>query len=274
VAFDVELALWQTPWFRVGVIAAVTLTCIGLYRFRVRQLTRQLKVRFEERMYERNRIACELHDTLLQTIQAGKLVADYTLNERGLGPADNLEMRGALVKLSTWLAQALEEGRAALNSLRTQPLVRRSLAEDFREAAAGVSLLNSIDIVVTVTGEHRELHPLVNDEVYRIGYEAIHNACRHSKGSRVEVELGYGRDFVLRVLDNGMGIDPQLIDHGKAGHFGLLIMRERAQRIHGRLSIVSSVASGTEIKLIVPGRVGFSESRSDNTPLALESIDR
>jgi signal transduction histidine kinase len=101
------------------------------------------------------------------------------------------------------------------------------------------------------------MHPIVRDEIYRIGYEAIRNAFAHSSASRLEVELRYANDLALRVSDNGIGIDPAIADTGKDGHFGLQGMRERAARIDGKLTIVSSTNSGTEIRLIVPGGTIF-----------------
>src|SRR6266436_3867298 len=96
---------------------------------------------------------------------------------------------------------------------------------------------------------------IVRDEIYRIGYEAIRNAFAHSSASRMEVELRYADDVALRVSDNGIGINPAIADTGKDGHFGLQGMRERAARIEGKLTIVSSMNSGTEIKLVVPGSI-------------------
>lgn len=75
------------------------------------------------------------------------------------------------------------------------------------------------------------MHPVVRDEVFRIGYEAIRNACVHSRGSRIKVELTYAHDLTVRVEDNGVGIDCAVLDQGKDGHFGLQGMRERAARI-------------------------------------------
>ena len=112
-------------------------------------------------------------------------------------------------------------------------------------------------VTFSVVGDVRDMHPIVRDEIYRIGYEAIRNAFGHSSGSRLEVELRYADDLALRVSDNGMGIDPATADTGKDGHFGLQGMRERAARIGGKLTIVSSTNSGTEIKLIVPGNIVF-----------------
>jgi signal transduction histidine kinase len=110
-------------------------------------------------------------------------------------------------------------------------------------------------VTFSVVGDAREMHPIVRDEIYRIGYEAIRNACMHSRASRLEVELLYTNDLALRVHDNGTGIDPAIADRGKDGHFGLQGMRERAARIGGKLTLVSSSSSGTEIKLVVPGGI-------------------
>jgi signal transduction histidine kinase len=104
------------------------------------------------------------------------------------------------------------------------------------------------------------MHPVVRDEVYRIGYEAIRNACLHSSATLLEVELRYAQDLTLRVRDNGVGIDPAIAENGRDGHFGLQGMRERAARIGGKLTMITA-ASGTEITLTVPGGIIFQASR-------------
>jgi signal transduction histidine kinase len=101
------------------------------------------------------------------------------------------------------------------------------------------------------------MHPVVRDEVYRIGYEAIRNACTHSAGSRLEVQLTYTHDLMVRVADNGVGMDPSVAAAGKAGHFGLQGMRERGTRIGAKLTMTSSADSGTEVIVTVPGRLIF-----------------
>src|SRR5262249_22658536 len=109
----------------------------------------------------------------------------------------------------------------------------------------------------SLVGNTRDLHPIVSDEVYRIGYEAIRNACSHSRASRLTVELRYAQDLAVRVSDNGVGIDPLVADKGKDGHFGLQGMRERATRIGAKFTLVNSATGGTEITLSVPGGVVF-----------------
>ncbi|HET9711658.1 MAG TPA: ATP-binding protein, partial [Pyrinomonadaceae bacterium] len=94
-------------------------------------------------------------------------------------------------------------------------------------------------------------------EIYRIGYEAIRNACEHAAATELEITLTYAQDLTLRVSDNGNGIEAAVLKAGKEGHFGLQGMRERAERIGSKLTLVSSPDSGTEVILVVPGNVIF-----------------
>jgi signal transduction histidine kinase len=112
-----------------------------------------------------------------------------------------------------------------------------------------------MEVSLQVSGQIQEMHPIVRDEVYRIGYEAIRNACVHSQATQLRVELSYAQDLSLRICDNGVGIDPEIVHRGKPGHFGLQSMRERAARIMGRFSVESSAGSGTVITLMVPGGI-------------------
>src|SRR5262249_1084704 len=111
---------------------------------------------------------------------------------------------------------------------------------------------------VMVQGLVRPLHPLIHDEVYRIGREALANAFRHSHATGIEVELEYANQQ-LRVLvrDNGCGIDPQVLRSGRDGHWGLSGMRERAERVGARLKLWSRLAGGTEVEISVPGEVAY-----------------
>ena len=118
-----------------------------------------------------------------------------------------------------------------------------------------------------MVGDAYEMHPIVRDEIYRIGYEAIRNACVHSGANQLDVELRYAHDLALRVSDNGIGIDPDIADKGKDGHFGLQGMRERAARISGNLTLTSSSNSGTQIRLVVPGDIIFGKTTSVRQPL-------
>jgi len=169
-------------------------------------------------------------------------------------------------QLSDWLGQAAQEGRVALNSLRISTTEGNDLAEALRRATEECRMQSPVEVSFSVVGNAKQVHPVVRDEVYRIGYEAIRNACMHSRGSRLEVGLKYTQDLAVRVSDNGIGIDPSVADRGKDGHYGLQGMRERAARIGGKFTIVSSADSGTEITIVVPGGIVY--RKAGGTPFA------
>jgi signal transduction histidine kinase len=249
--FKVAAAWYQTIWFRSLCSAAGVLLLWAIYRLRVRHIAGIMKSRFDERLAERTRIARDLHDTFLQTIQGSKLVADDALS----ATTDLSHMRQAMEKLSAWLGRATEEGRAALNSLRISATEVNDLADAFRRALEECRIHSPMEVSLQVSGQIREMHPIVRDEVYRIGYESIRNACVHSQATQLRVELSYAQDLGVRIRDNGTGIDPDILRRGKRGHFGLQGMRERAARIMGKFSVESSAGSGTVITLTVPGGI-------------------
>ncbi len=228
----------------------------SLYRLRAQQIYKSLSARFDERLAERTRMARELHDTFLQTLEGSKLVAEDALEKS----SDPVHMRRAMEQLSVWLGHAVQEGRVALESLRISTSQKNDLEEAFRRATEECRRVGLMEVSFSVTGHAKEMHPVVCDELYRVGYEAIHNACTHSKGSRLEVGLKYGPDLAVRVKDNGIGIDQTILARGKEGHFGLQGMRERVARIGGKLTIVSSGGSGTEITVVIPGGIVFREA--------------
>jgi ligand-binding sensor domain-containing protein/signal transduction histidine kinase len=251
--FSIAPAWFETSWFRVSGVVLIVSIIVAFYRLRVQQIARAISARFDERMAERTRLARDLHDTFLQTVQGSKLVADDALDDS----SDPARMRHAMELLSNWLGQATQEGRAALNSLRTSTTERNDLAEALKRTTESGIVPSSMTVNFSVVGDPREMHPIVRDEIYRVGYEAIRNAYMHSRATQVQVELRYAQDLVVRVSDNGVGIDPAVVEKGKPGHFGLQGMRERVARIEGKLKIVSSVTSGTEVTVIVPGRMVF-----------------
>jgi signal transduction histidine kinase len=256
VDFTILPTFYQTRWFVLLCIAAALFVIWALYQLRVGQVARAISVRFDERLAERTRIARELHDTLLQTVQGSKLVADCAL-ETSDNPA---HLQRAMEQLSGWLGQATEEGRGALNSLRASTGETNDLAAALRRATQECRFNKAIAVKFLATGRPRDMHPVARDEIYRIGYEAIRNACEHASASQLEIALTYARDLTLRVNDNGIGIEAAVLAEGKQGHFGLQGMRERARRIGSKLTLVSSAICGTEITLVVPGNVVFRKS--------------
>ena len=255
--FSIAPAWFQTRWFHIFSVLGGLMLLWAFISVRMWQMRKSLSARFDERLAERTRMARELHDTFLQTLQGSKLVADDAL-ERSADPA---HMRRAMEQLSVWLERAIHEARAALNSLRTSTTQTNDLAEAFKRATEEGRMQSRMDASFSVSGYSKEMHPVVRDEIYRIGYEAIRNAYMHSNGTRLEVSLRYGKDLAVCVRDNGVGIDPVVADRGRNGHFGLQGMRERAERIGGKLLIASSPDSGTEVTIVVPAGVVCGKSR-------------
>jgi signal transduction histidine kinase len=162
--------------------------------------------------------------------------------------------------------QALADGRDAVQGLRSSVVEAPDLADAIKtlgeELAADPARDRSIPLSLRVEGTPRNLRPIVRDEIYRIASEALRNAFRHSGATRIEVELQYDeRGFELHVRDDGKGIESKFLsEEGRAKHFGLSGMRERAQMIGGKLTLWTSPDSGTEIELTVPGSRAYRAS--------------
>jgi signal transduction histidine kinase/ligand-binding sensor domain-containing protein len=245
-------AWYQTSVFRLCALACAILFLYGLMFLERRRYMRLVHTRYHDRLEERTRIARNLHDTLIQTIQGSKLLADDA-QER---PQDMEGMRHALKQLSTWLGGAIDEGRVALDSLRSAP------PEDIATAlfkAAEACIPKSMRLNILVSGSPREIDAPVQDEVYRIMTEAIRNSCLHSGASALTIKLDYGRDFVIAVHDNGRGGDVTLMRDGRPGHYGIKGMYERARNIDADLYIESSPDKGTTVTLCVPRRLAYQD---------------
>jgi signal transduction histidine kinase len=252
--FRVAPAWYQTQTFLIAACAGGLFCIWGIYRLRLHQLAVSIARRLDERVAERNRLARDLHDTLLQTIQGTKHLVDAALDAAD----DPSAMRRTMERLSDWLGRATEEGRAALKALRTSTATTNTLADSFRIALEECQTSGVPAIDLAIEGSSKNLNPIVRDEVYRFGFEAIQNAARHAKANRLNVRLVYGRDFTLTVTDDGRGMSADILVSGKEGHYGLKGMRERAQQIGGECFIASSAKLGTRIALTVPGPAIYS----------------
>ena len=260
--FTIAPAWWQMGWFwaAVGLLAAGGIW--GGYRMRLRQLARQLHVRFEERLAERSRIARDLHDTLLQSFQGAILrfrAVAYMLPDR---PA---EARATLENAIDQARQAIVEGRDAVQGLRSPAVAANDIAVSIATLAETLSTDDGSQTPpvfhVNVEGTPRDLPPMVQDEVYRIAGEALRNAFRHAHASRIEVDIRYDqRRFRLRVRDDGRGMDAGATGRTYDGHYGMAGMYERAKLVGGTLAIWSELDSGTEAELTIPASVAYAKS--------------
>jgi signal transduction histidine kinase/ligand-binding sensor domain-containing protein len=261
--FSIAPAYYQTRWFQLSCVAAFLALLWMLYQLRVRQLARQFNMRMEERVNERTRIARELHDTLLQSFQALMLHFQTGID---LLPGRPVEARKTLEVAIDRADQSINEGRDAVQGLRASAVETNDLVSAVRilgeELGAADTNQNSAVFEVEVEGAPRNLHPILRDEVYRIAAEALRNAFRHAQAQRIEVEILYGERWLrLRVRDDGKGIDPKFLSgDGRAGHYGLHGMSERAKLVRGKLAVWSKLDSGTEVELSIPASTAYATS--------------
>jgi len=250
---------WRTWWFRLSLVLLGLFALLALYRWGVHRLRTQLTVRFEERLAERTRIAQDLHDTLLQGFVSASMQL-HVANDLLPDDATAKPMVGRVMQL---MGQVIEEGRDAVRGLRSTSGYADDLETAFSQAGQEFGNEQGKDCRVIVEGTPRQLHPIIRDEAYRIGREALANAFRHSRANKIEIELDYStKQLRIRVRDDGAGIDPEVLHSGRDGHRGLAGMRERAESIGARLKVWSRANAGTEGELLIPGDVAFVNKNS------------
>jgi signal transduction histidine kinase len=255
--FVIPPAFYQTWWFRVfcGVVAAGALWLLYLYR--LKQATAKVHERLEGRSEERERIARELHDTLLQGFQGLMLrfqAVIKTLPEHE--PAHQM-----MEKVLDRADQVLLEGRQQVRELRTEGTTGDDLPRKLTLCGEELAQDHASLFTLSVVGVPRVLDQAVCNDAYRIGREALINAFQHSRSEKIEVEVTYDRAGVrLTVRDDGTGLDQATLDRGREGHWGLAGMRERAQKIGAQLNIWSRLGAGTEVELAIPANVAYPPS--------------
>lgn len=251
-SFVVEPAYWQTWWFRLSCAVVVCSLVGSIYRYRMLQITKQLRVRFEERLAERVRISQELHDTLLQ----GVLSASMQLHVAADFVDDKSEAKPLLTRVLQLMDQVAQEGRNTLRGLRASLKGICSIEEAFLQMPRELGFEGQTGYRVLVEGASRTLKPALRDELYLIGREALLNAFRHAKAKNIEVEVEYVPGHLrVCIRDDGDGIDSKIVAFGRDGHWGLSGMRERADSIGAKLKIFSRIGAGTELELVAPASI-------------------
>ena len=253
--FQIPPTFVQTRTFMAMCVATVLAFLALLYQARVRQLTARERALAKSRLKERERIARELHDTLLQGTQALilKIHSAAKLSERG-EPVHEL-LNEAIDRASG----VMEDGRDRIQDLRLSHEVDGDLATSLTKAGEELSQSFSVRFKLAVEGRPRAVTSDVLQETYRVGREALLNAFRHANANSIEVQIIYGDEGLsLRVRDDGSGIEEKTVASGSlGGHWGLPGMRERAHQIGAELSVWTRPRAGTEIELRVPAAIAY-----------------
>jgi signal transduction histidine kinase/ligand-binding sensor domain-containing protein len=249
LVFVIEPTFFQSRMFMLLCVLALALLVQLAYSMRMAHLSARLHSQIEGRIAERERIARELHDTLLQGFQGlmlrFQLVADMIAPDH---PAHRL--------LDTAMQRgdaALIEGRDRVRDLRSFAVVD-DLAESLRKLGGGGTPAETMGFRVVERGFARVLNPITADEVVRIGAEAIANAFQHARATVIEVSVLHNSDALrLLIEDDGVGIARDVLQAGRReGHYGLVGMRERAGKIGARIAFAHRMPRGTVIELTVP----------------------
>ncbi|WP_263359087.1 sensor histidine kinase [Acidicapsa ligni] len=249
--FSISPAFYQTLWFKLALATAALLLIWLVYSLRLKKVTAEVTARLGERLQERERIARELHDTLLQDFQA--VILQFQAVSKRLFTGD--PNRKALEDGLDYADKVLAEGRDRIQDIRADTRAFDELSDAIGRYGKELAQARSALFAITVTGEQLTLDPIIRDEVYRIGREAIGNAFKHSRGSKVEVELAYGpAELRMKISDNGNGMESQVLKDGRPGHWGLPGMRERARKIGATLDLWSKLGEGTRLQLNLPVR--------------------
>jgi signal transduction histidine kinase len=226
-----------------------------LFWCRVQLVSRILRARHDARQAERDRIARDLHDTLLQSTE-GLILRVYTAAQQ-LAPGDPIR---AFLMHSVDLAEELAvEARQKILGLRQHSQTRPELSQALAVLGLELSAVTTTTFSAGKKGRVKGLAAATWDEVFSIAREAINNAFRHADADHIEAVVTYGSsNCTVQIRDDGRGVPKDVsLRSGKPAHLGLRLMRERAEQLHAELIIDSGADRGTTVSLVVPGPVAY-----------------
>ena len=253
LSFEIAPRFYQTIWFAMLCALGAGGLLWLLYRQRLRIIADRTRAGFEAQLSERERIARELHDTLLQGFQGLVLRLQAVAERLPRGGDARVALEGALDRAD----DVLLEGRDRVRALREtmEPVMLRPRLS----ALAGEILPDDIHVAIGENGRSRPVCAPVADEIAAIVAEALANTARHAHAAQVQVRIIHGLDrLTVTLRDDGIGLPAAVLAAGhRDGHFGLVGMRERATRLSGTLSITSNPDDGTHVTLVVPARLAY-----------------
>jgi signal transduction histidine kinase len=249
--------LRQPPWWTLarllwtlGIMSFILLAgvCwVVVLDRRVRHQTRiiQQKVKREGVLEERDRIAREFHDTLEQEIAAIIIQLDAVEMQFNSSPKTARQLLGLARDMSR---HSLAEARRSVRDLRSRLLENSDLPTALKEMAAPLSPGNGTEITVQTSGAPRKLPALAEHHLLRVAQEGIVNSLKHARAKKIAVTLRYEANQVyLCIRDDGDGFDLACVGSASGGCFGLLDMRERAEKIGARFTLTSKPGNGAEV---------------------------
>lgn len=242
-------------WLLLGMALLSLIAILGIVvrsRLRLREQARardEAEAQFSAIMAERNRMAREIHDTLAQGYTAISAQLEI-LKDKVAGlpqAAKHLELARQFVRSS------LAEARRSIWEMRSQALEEAELPEALANVAGQLTAGTEVRVDMRTLGAARRLPVVVENNLLRIGQEALANALKHAHPTEVGIELKFQEKSArLRIRDNGCGFDPARVVISQGGGFGMVGIRERVQQLGGELVVESRPGNGTEVVVEVP----------------------
>jgi ligand-binding sensor domain-containing protein/signal transduction histidine kinase len=252
---------YRTSWFLGCCLLLLVASVWGGYRVRIRQV----HARFEAVLNERNRLAREMHDTLIQGCAgvSALLEAQSALDEAEASAKDSL-----LACARTQLRTTINEAREAVWNLRHTNGSATAIGSKLHDMTQQISTEFGVPVAYQVSGRAFDFDQSTAHELLMVVREALHNALRHGQPTKVEVFIAFeNNEFSVQVRDNGCGFDPVATLSSSNGHYGLVGIQERVKRVGGRLILSSRPGAGTELALHIPRKNGFSREATSEGSL-------
>ena len=243
--FSIAPMFYQTTWFAALCALALSLGTWAAWQLHLRHIRREFALLLGERV----RLSRELHDTLLQSLVGVALQFDAV--SKSLDSSS--PVRGKVVRLRKQVEEYIREARHSIWNLRSPILETRDLVAALREIGEHATADKAVGFELTLSGTPSRYPVEVEEQVLRIGQEAVLNAIQHAQPHHILIELQYeDRSLALRVSDDGRGFDPAHTAAAADGHYGLVSMKERAEAAGGQFRLASGQGSGTLVEMVVP----------------------
>jgi signal transduction histidine kinase len=234
---------YATTWFLTLCVAVAAAGALGAYGFHLRQI----HARFEGILEERNRVARELHDTIIQGCGGVSALLEASAT---VGDTDPATKHGLLDGARTQIRATIEEARRVVWDLRESPATEGELTATIAKLAEQLSRESHIRIVFSTAGKQRAVHYAIEHDLVMVAREALANAVRHGAPTGVQLQLSFGpRELNMQVDDDGSGFDPSVPPNG---HYGIVGMRERVERLGGKFVLRSRQGEGTHLEVAIP----------------------
>ena len=254
-AFSLAPQFYRTTWFYCFGAAIILIAAWGFHH-------RRMKLahdKFSLVLAERSRIARELHDTLAQGFAGIGFQLEAVAARLTEAPAQAQQHLKVALQM---VRHSLAEARRSVMNLRSASLDNGDLGNALVETARQMIADKPVDVQLKIRAPTRPLPPKIENNLLRIGQEAITNSLKYAHAERICIELDYQeRGVAMRIQDDGQGFDLPQLTAANGAHFGLLGMHERARQMGARFNVRSQPGQGTEVLVEVP--VGPNHSHTD-----------